>query len=131
MDKYRILVKGIVRHENKYLLVQKWYSDNFVNPCRWEFVDGELEIGEAPDRAVLRVIAEKTGLVCEVEKTLYTWSFEQGDQWNIGISFLCTSDHGEIYLSEELSDYIWVSKEEFSDYIQNESILKDIARVEF
>lgn len=33
MNKYRILVKGIVQRDNKYLAVEKWYDDNIMEPC--------------------------------------------------------------------------------------------------
>lgn len=40
MNKYRILVKGIVQKGNRYLTVEKWYDDNIVEPYQWEFIDG-------------------------------------------------------------------------------------------
>ena len=42
-NRYRILVKGIVQKDNKFLIVEKWYDDNIVDPYQWEFVDGEAE----------------------------------------------------------------------------------------
>ena len=51
MNKYRILVKGIVQKGNRYLTVEKWYDDNIVEPYQWEFIDGEAEFGESPDKA--------------------------------------------------------------------------------
>ena len=45
MNKYRILVKGIVQRDNKYLAVEKWYDDNIMEPYQWEFIDGEAEWG--------------------------------------------------------------------------------------
>ena len=31
-NRYRILVKGIVQKDNKFLIVEKWYDDNIVDP---------------------------------------------------------------------------------------------------
>ena len=39
MNRYAIIVKGIVRYEDKYLLVQRWYDDRIEDPYQWEFVD--------------------------------------------------------------------------------------------
>lgn len=75
MNKYRILVKGIVQRDNKYLAVEKWYDDNIMEPYQWEFIDGEAEFGESPDKAVVRTIQEQTGLITEVDRVLYTWTF--------------------------------------------------------
>ena len=54
-NRYRILVKGIVRKENRYLSVEKWYDDNIADPYQWEFIDGMAEFGESPDAAVMQI----------------------------------------------------------------------------
>lgn len=130
MEKYRIIVKGIVQCNDKYLLVEKWYDDRIMNPYRWEFVDGKLEFGEQPEKGVIRVIAEKTGLSVQIDRILYTWSFMVGDICNIGISFLCLSASTEVILSEDLNDCIWVSKDDFEKYIDNKLILADVEKAE-
>ena len=56
MNAYRILVKGIVKKDDRYLIVEKWYDDNIMDPYQWEFLDGEAEFGESPDVAVVRMI---------------------------------------------------------------------------
>lgn len=43
MGKFRILIKGIVRHDGKYLAVERWYDDRIFEPYQWEFIDGEME----------------------------------------------------------------------------------------
>jgi ADP-ribose pyrophosphatase YjhB (NUDIX family) len=130
MEKYKIIVKGIVQCNDKYLLVEKWYDDRIMNPYRWEFVDGKLEFGEQPEKGVIRVITEKTGLSVQIDRILYTWSFMVGDVCNIGISFLCLSASTEVILSEDLNDCIWVSKDDFETYIDNKSILADVEKAE-
>lgn len=125
MNKLRILVKGIVKDKDKYLIVEKWYDDNFIDPCKWEFVDGELALGESAEAAVQRVLFEKTGMTCDVDRILYTWSFERGDSWNIGISFLCNTSNPEVVLAEDLNDYKWITLEEFQSYISNKAVLGD------
>ena len=130
MDKYRILVKGIVEYNDKYLIVEKWYDDRIMNPYQWGFIDGSIEFGEAPDKAVIRIINENTGINAEISKILYTWSFMVGEVCNIGISYLCLCSMDEVFLSEELHNYKWISKEEFKDYIDNKDIIDDIERAE-
>ncbi|ROR28201.1 NUDIX domain-containing protein [Mobilisporobacter senegalensis] len=130
MDKYRILVKGIVEYNDKYLIVEKWYDDRIMNPYQWGFIDGSIEFGEAPDKAVIRIINENTGINAEISKILYTWSFMVGEVCNIGISYLCLCSMDEVLLSEELHNYKWISKEEFKDYIDNKDIIDDIERAE-
>lgn len=129
MDKYRILVKGVVKYEDKYLTVCRWYDDNVSDPYQWGFIDGAIEFGEKPDRAVLRVIAEQTGQSATIERILYTWSFMTGDVFNIGISYLCRVPFDEIVLSEDLVDSRWLLKEELEGTIDSR-VLDDLDAAE-
>ncbi|MHB8128335.1 MAG: NUDIX domain-containing protein [Mobilitalea sp.] len=129
MDKYRILVKGVVQYEDKYLVVRRWYDDRVSEPYQWEFLEGALEFGEEPDKAVLRTIFELTGLSATLGKILYTWSFMTGDVFNIGISYLCMVSFDDIILSEDLVDSRWIIKQEMENYIDSR-VLEDIERAE-
>ncbi|MDF2542107.1 MAG: hydrolase [Herbinix sp.] len=129
MDKYRILVKGIVKYEDHYLILKKWYDDRIADPYQWDFVDGSLEFMEEPDKAVLRHIYEQTGIPVMIDKLLYTWTFLTGDVFNIGISYLCIASLDNVVISEELNDYLWITKEEFPEYL-NKKVLDDIERVD-
>ncbi len=129
MEKYRILVKGIVQLEEKYLIVRRWYDDRVLEPYQWGFIDGAIEFGEAPEKAILRNVTEQTGLSVVLDRILYTWSFMTGDVFNIGISFLCQTTMAEVLLSEELVESKWVTKEELENYIDRK-ILDDLETAE-
>lgn len=128
MEKYKIIVKGIVKHDDKYLIVKRWYDDRIEEPYQWEFLDGQVNFEEAPDKAVTRNVNEKTGINVYIGKILYTWSFMMGDVQTIGLSYLCETTEDEIVLSEDLIEYKWVTKEEINQYITNPRILEDINR---
>ncbi len=132
MNAYRILVKGIVKRDDKYLIVEKWYDDNIMDPYQWEFLDGEAEFGESPDVAVVRMIQEQTGLTAEVDRILYTWTFMVGSVCSLGLTYLCYTDMEEddVQLSEDLHDCRWVSADEFSEFISNQRMLEDIEKAE-
>ena len=88
MGKFRVLVKGIVQYQDSYLAVERWYDDRIFDPYQWGFVDGEMEFGETPEKAVERIVAEKTGVTVQVNKPLYTWGFTAGEKSAIiGIDF--------------------------------------------
>lgn len=129
MDKYRILVKGVIQYEDKYLVVRKWYDDRVSEPYQWEFIDGEIEFGEEPDKAVLRIINEQTGLSAVMDRILYTWSFMTGEVFNIGISYLCKVAFDEVVLSEDLVDERWIVKEEMEGYLSSK-VLEDIEKAD-
>ena len=125
MEKYRILVKGIVQYEDKYLVVRRWFDDRLLEPYQWGFIDGTIDFGEAPDKAVLRCINEQTGLSATIERILYTWTFTTGETFNIGISYHCRVTFDEVVLSEELNESNWITKEELETYIDRR-VLNDI-----
>ncbi len=128
MEKYRIILKGIVQYEDRYLVVEKWYDDRILDPYQWEFIDGVLEFGEIPDKGVIRLVEEKTGLVTSVDEILYTWGFTTGEVCNVGIAYLLVAESEEVVLSEELRDSRWVEKSELSNIITNEAVREDIDR---
>ena len=131
-NRYRILVKGIVQKDNKFLIVEKWYDDNIVDPYQWEFVDGEAEFGESPDAAVVRIIQEQTGLTSVVDRILYTWAFMIGSECNLGLSYLCLTDMDEdtVVLSEDLNNAKWIEADEIEDYINNRRMIEDLKNAE-
>lgn len=129
MDRYRILVKGVVQYEGKYLVVRKWYDDRVSEPYQWEFIDGEIDFGEEPDKAVLRAIYEQTGQSAAIDRILYTWTFVTGDVFNIGISYLCRIPFDEVILSEDLMDHKWIQREEMNQYLSSK-VLEDIDRTD-
>jgi len=125
----RIVVKGIIKRGDKYLLIKKWYDDRINEPYQWEFVDGYVAIGDSPDDAVDQIVSDKTYLLVQNKKILYTWSYQVGDTGYVGLAYLCEVESDIVILSEEIQEYRWVNPEEFPDYITNHAILRDVQRV--
>ena len=123
---------GVVKKDDKFLAVEKWYDDNIIDPYQWEFVDGETEFGESPDAAVLRIIQEQTGLIAVVDRILYTWTFMIGSECNLGIAYLCLTEMEEdaVQLSEDLHDAQWITSAEFDDLINNKRMLADLQQAD-
>lgn len=130
MENCKIMVKGIVQYNDRYLLVEKWYDDRIADPYQWEFIDGKLEYGEDPEKGVFRIVEEQTGLQAEVSKPLYTWSYMVGETWNIGIAYHCIATEDEVILSEELNNHKWVTRDEFEHYITNKRVLQDVDKTD-
>ncbi len=128
VQKYKIVVKGILKSKDEFLLVEKWYDDNIANPYQWEFIDGVVNFGESPDDAVLRILEEQTGLVADIDHIAYTWTYMVGDVCNLGIAYVCSTGlmGGDIVLSENLNAYEFVPAEQLDTYITNQQMLKDL-----
>jgi len=128
MANHRITVKCVVNYGSDYLLLKKWYDDRIDEPFQWEFPDGEVELGESPERAAERIVTEATGLTAEAARPLYTWQYMLGDVSNIGICYLLYAHDIETVINEEYAEAIWVDRFSFTDYIQNKNMLADIER---
>lgn len=130
MKKFQILVKGIVKNLDQFLIVERWYNDRIQDPFQWEFIDGEVLFGESPEMAVQRLVVENTGLHVQIDRPLYTWSFMKGEVFTVGISYLCLTGEDQVLLSEELNSFKWVTREKLGQYIKNPSVLSDINKAE-
>lgn len=131
MGKIYIRVKGIVKQDGKYLLLKRWVDDRIPDPFLWEFVDAELNYGEAPDEAMLRAIREILSVEGKIDRIVYTWSNMIGDSQCVGIAYLCSlEDDGSIVLGEEYGEWEWVEREQFTSYIENKYVLDDLEGVE-
>ncbi|NLL80534.1 MAG: NUDIX hydrolase [Clostridiales bacterium] len=124
-------VKGIVKKDDKYLVIKRWMDDRIPDPFVWEFIDGEVSFGEAPDDAMSRLIQETLGVAGNIEHIVYTWSNMLGDTQCVGIAYLCSVDaDAEFNLPEDFGGYEWVERDRFDSYIENMYVLKDLEGVE-
>lgn len=122
-------VKGIIKKDDKYLLIKRWVDDRIPDPFVWEFIDAEVNHGEAPDDTVLRAINELLSVEGKIEKIEYTWSSMLGDTHCVGIAYICSiaeADEANIVLSEDFGEWIWVTRDEFPCYIENQYVLQDL-----
>ena len=117
MKKYGIKIKSIVKCNDKFLIVERWYDDRIEEPYQWEFLDTDLEDDELPETACMRVIAESTGInSARIVSMAYSWKYQLGDNNYLGLAFLCEVPDEPVMLSEELGDYKWVEVEEWKSY---------------
>lgn len=124
-----VRVKGIIKKGDKYLLIKRWVDDHIPEPYVWEFIDAEVSHGDSPDDTVLQAIRELLSVEGKIDKIVYTWSNLLGDTHCVGIAYLCSikeEDETNIVLPEEYGEWVWVSREQFSDYIENQYVLKDL-----
>ncbi len=126
MSRLEVKLKGIVEHDGKFLLVQKWYDDNIVNPYKWEFVDNILIHGLKPEEYVIENIEVNTGLGAVVDKLAYTWTYKIGDTHYLGLAFLCHADEDIVILSDDYSNSIWVEPDKLQYYIEDTVMLEDL-----
>lgn len=130
MSDIYLKVKGIIKKNDRYLVLKRWMDDRIPDPFVWEFIDGQAEHGEAPDEAMLRNIREQLGVEGNIEKIEYTWSTMLGDTQCVGIAYLCSTEaEDDCYeISEEYGGFEWITREEFPLYIENSFVLNDLKK---
>lgn len=115
-NRYRIAVRGIVEVEGKFLILKR------TKPARgerdfWELPGGGQDFGESPQEALIRELDEETGLSVIVGQPVCVWHHLRPDNVQIiGMTFKCKAMSTEIRLSEEHSEYAWVTKDELASY---------------
>ncbi len=129
MENTFVRVKGIIKKDDKYLLIKRWVDDRIPDPFVWEFIDAEVKHGEAPDDTMRRAIRDLLSVEGSIDRIVYTWSNMLGDTHCIGIAYLCSikeEDEDNIVLPEDYGEWIWVTRDEFSYYIENQYVLQDL-----
>ena len=123
----KIVLTGILKSDDQLLIVKRDENDELY-PGAWEFPGGHLEKGETLIEGLKRELKEEIGLNCDFESRIISYDDEVKNKngeliHNLEINFLIPVNREEIevVLSEEHSDYKWVTKDsEFlDDYIKS------------
>ena len=108
MKKLIYVVKGLVEHKGKFLLLKKAKDIIPENVGKWECPGGRIKKEEDPEETLIREIKEETGLDCNIERALPPVYVETKDIYSFTHVFLVKAPSKEVKLSEEHSDFRWV-----------------------
>lgn len=112
VNKIVVAVKGVVLNEGKVLIVQR-ANDDEIGGGTWECVGGKIEFGEDLESALVREIKEEVGLNVTVENILYATTFKTSPTRQVVIlTYLCSGNGNDIFLSKEHIDYRWATKDQ-------------------
>jgi len=112
VNKMVVVVKGVIVNEGNVLIVQR-ASDDEVGSGTWECVGGKVDFGEDLEQALVREIQEEVGLTVSVEMILYATTFKTDPSRQVVLlTYLCGSEGRAVILSEEHSNFSWVTKEQ-------------------
>ena len=97
------VVAAIIRHEGKYLCVQRGKSRYAYVSEKFEFPGGKVEAGETQLEALIREIAEELEIEIQAEKHLVSVTHHYPDFSIVLHAWLCQSFTKEIQLKEHIS----------------------------
>ncbi|AFS69444.1 NUDIX hydrolase [Exiguobacterium antarcticum] len=119
-------VKGIVRYDNRILIVQRAAADS--GGGTWECPGGKIDFGEQPEDSLIREIEEETGLTVIVDRIAYASSLlTHPDRQVILLVYFCITATGTVELSDEHDAYLWADESMIRKQIAP-SILADFER---
>ncbi len=118
----RIINKAFLINKNGEVLVIKRSSTDDIRPDEWDLPGGRHEDGESLENGVTREIEEETGVnSLDGLKLMFTHSelrTSEGPAFRyILLIFTARVDNPNIVVSDEHSEYKWVSKQELSDIL--------------
>jgi 8-oxo-dGTP diphosphatase len=108
-------VQAWIERDGEYLILKR-NEEPFAG--EWDLPGGFVEMGESPREAVVREVAEETGLTVAPTDLFGAFTSAYGDtgRHTVDIAYLCRIEHGEFELDRgEKSDAAWVRLEEMPE----------------
>jgi 8-oxo-dGTP diphosphatase len=112
---FLLSVKALI-HDGygRYLVIRRsQISKN--NAGRWDFPGGKIDAGESFDAALVREVAEETGLSVTLEKVLGACESDLPDRKVAYLFMRARVDSGEVQLSEEHDAVAWMTPDELAE----------------
>jgi len=117
--KVQIVTSAFIQNQNKFLIVKRAADETFL-PNMWELPGGKVEPEENPNISVLREIQEECGLKIAVINpgVINSYVSKERNTHYVEIFYLCTimNKTDEVKLSEEHSEYQWISKGDLENF---------------
>lgn len=114
-DDIKFLQKAVVLHPERQdmFLTLKRSPNSPSRPNDWDLVGGNVLFGELHEDSLRKEIKEESGLeVGDLKPAQVVTNYEKGVYY-LFIGFCCQVKSQEIKISDEHSEYRWVTKEEF------------------
>ncbi len=111
---FRLSVKLVIRDNSGRCLLLKRSLSSRGNPGRWDLPGGKVDSSESFEQALLREVAEETGLSVSLQRVLGAAESESPAS---RVAYLILEGHlesGEVCLSDEHDAFIWVPRRELA-----------------
>jgi 8-oxo-dGTP diphosphatase len=106
---WALSVKVIIKDDEGRCLLLKRSLNSKGNPGRWEPPGGKISQNESFDSALLREVAEETGLTISILHAVGTSESELPKIKVVHLILEGRIESGKLHLSEEHDAYVWVN----------------------
>lgn len=106
---FALSVKVVVRDEAGRCLLLRRSLSSRRNPGKWEFPGGKIDVGETFEEALLREVAEETGLTISLQRVA---GAAESELPAMRVAYLILEGRlgsGQVRLSDEHDGYVWVA----------------------
>lgn len=111
---FALSIKVVIRDDAGRCLLLLRSQSSKGSPGKWEFPGGKVESGENFDVALLREVAEETGLTVSLEHVVGATEFELPGRKVAYLILTGRLESGQVRLSSEHVDFAWLAPEELS-----------------
>ena len=128
--RFIVVVSLVIEHEGAVLLARR-HPERDHAPGAWDVISGRVDAGEKPLDAAQREAWEETGLHLEIVAPIDTFRFLRGPDAEeaIGITFHCRAHDRTVRLSNEHTEFTWVTLEQARRYGLPKGLLRCIGVV--
>lgn len=110
---FSLSAKVVVRDEKGHCLLLKRSMSSKGNPGKWDLPGGKVDSAETFEHALLREVAEETGLSISLGRLLAAAESESPTTRVIYLILEGHRESGEVCLSDEHDEYVWVEQRDF------------------
>jgi 8-oxo-dGTP diphosphatase len=108
--RFALSVKVVIRRENGDCLLLRRSPASKNNAGKWEFPGGKVDPGECFDEALLREVAEETGLVISLQRVAGAGQSETPVRMIAYLFMDGRLESGTLRLSSEHDAHLWVPR---------------------
>ena len=108
--RFRLSAKVVIRDDRGRCLLLKRSPNSKGNPGKWDLPGGKVDSSESFEEALLREVAEETGLSISLGRVL---GAAESESPKARVAYLILEGHlesGEVCLSSEHDAYVWVQR---------------------
>ncbi|MCW3039777.1 MAG: putative ADP-ribose pyrophosphatase [Solirubrobacterales bacterium] len=119
---------AFIEDDGRYLALRRAHAPELGD---WDLPGGFIEAGEYPDDAIRREILEETALTVSGLRVFGAWTgqYGEGGKWTVDIAYHCQREAGAVVISDEKSQAMWVTLEDFpAPAFNSERLALDVLR---
>lgn len=105
---------AIIVDQGKVLMARRRAAEGEIS---WVFPGGAIEVGESPEQAAVREVAEETGLRVEAEKVLGDRVHPKSGVPMHYVAVRLVGGEAAVADDEELDAVAWIAHSEISEYV--------------